>query len=165
MNDIYNDRIQTYLAKEEFIKFSITKTEIESDLTGRYFALLDFLVQDDFYALKFRSKLAINFFEYTEEELIFNENLKRFAQKLVLNYPELFFFLEKKIGSIKLLTILVCGSGETAGENVSVDKKIFDHYLKSQLQGIVKMGIKTALPPEETEKMIEDVYSYFGIKR
>ena len=157
------EKLKNYLDKQEYIKFLVTKEELMSDNTQRYFDLLQYLGANLAYARKFSGKFAFYFEGYAEEEIWQDPLVIGFVKKLNASFTYLFYLAEKEGGTLKLLTILECATGKRDGENFSMDKEHFSEYLKEQIQGMVKMAQKTGISPENAQSMIQQVYDYLGI--
>jgi len=158
-----DEKFMSYLKNEEYIKFLITKDELANKKTQRYFDLLQYVGENPEFAKKFCGKFAFYFDGYTEQELWQEPLIRNFVQQLNARFPYMFYLAEKQAGTLKLLTILECSTGESNGENLSMDKEHFAKYLKEQMLGIVKMGQKTGISSENAQSIMQQVYDYFGI--
>ena len=158
-----DEKFISYLENEEYIKFLITKEELTTKKTQRYFDLLQYVGENIEFAKKFCGKFAFYFDGYTEQEIWQDPLIKNFVQQLNARFPYMFYLAEKQTGTLKLLTILECSTGESNGENLSMDKEHFAKYLKEQMLGIVKMAQRTGLSPENAQSIMQQVYDYFGI--
>lgn len=163
--DLEKYRMQTeaYLNKEDYINAKITREEIEAGATERYFALFAILGEKAEYAEKFCERMAIHFEGYDEAALWQEKPVKDLVEKITEAFPYLFYFLDKDMGSIKVLTIIECGTGECDGDNCVMDKAKFDAFLKRQLKGILQLGMELELSPEQAELVMDHVYDYFGM--
>ncbi|MEG0797402.1 MAG: hypothetical protein RSC56_04775 [Acidaminococcaceae bacterium] len=159
----YQAAITTYLEKETYINLKITREEVTSEATARYFALLECLGRSASYVEKFRERLVIHFSDYTEEELFTDTEIKKLINRFNAEFPYLFFFLDKSMGTIKLFTIVECGTGTSDGEHFALDKAKFNAYVQYQCKGIIKLAQYYKLEPELAETVIQNVYNYFGL--
>jgi len=157
------EQIECYLQQHDYITLGVTKAELNQDGGDRYFDLLSCVGSELVYSKKFCGKLFLTFKDFSEAELWRNEEARTFAQKLAGTFPYLFFLAEKEQGTLKLLTILVCASGEAQKEDLALDKEKFHAFLQKQLQGIVKMSQKVGFTPEMAQSLIDEVYAYFGL--
>jgi len=158
----YRDRIEKYLAQEQYINIVIQKEELECEDIERYLALLSILGEKKEYVEKFADKMSICF-EGHESGPFTSENLIKLARRFCDTCPYLFYFLDKETATIKDFTIACCGTGSIEGDNHAVDKKIFETFLKYQLQGMVALAAKHNLSPDKLEGEVKQVYDYFGL--
>lgn len=163
--DLEKYRMQTeaYLNKEDYINVKISREEVEAGATERYFALFAILGEKAEYADKFCEQMAIHFEGYDEAALWQEKAVRELAKKITAAFPYLFYFLDKEMGSIKVLTILECGTGECDGDNCAIDQTKFDAFLKRQLKGILQLGMKLNISPAKAELVMNHVYDYFGM--
>lgn len=155
--------IEQYLQTQSYIKFRITRDELSSGKTQRYFDLLSYVGQHPDYARKFCGKFTFAFPEYASAELWREAPIRQFVHRLNAVFPFLFFLAEKEQETLKLLTLLECATGEAQGENFALDQKRFAAYLKAQLTGLIHMAQWTELPPDRAQLMIKEIYTYFGL--
>lgn len=156
--------LQNYLDKQEYIRFQVKQAELEaSGGTDRYFALLAYLGIHPKYARKFCGRLFLTFHEDCGKFLWENEKARDFIRKLAETFPFLLYLAEKEGETPKLLAILTCADTKLSGDNLSMDKKRFEAFLKQQLKGLLLMCEKTGLSPENAQSLIESIYEYFGL--
>ena len=158
----YRERIEKYLAQENYINIVVKKDEWENEEVEHYLALLAILGEQKEYAVKFAGKVSISFEAY-EPGALASDNLSGIAKRFCDTCPYLFYFLDKGTATIKDFTIAYCGTGKIDGDNHAVDKTIFEAFLKNQLQGMVLLAAKHNLPPDELEEAVKQVYDYFGL--
>jgi len=152
-----------YLNTQEYIKFLITKDELTTGNTERYFELLRYVGENIDFARKFCGKFVLYFDDYPEQEIWQEPLIKTFIRELNAKFPYMLYLAEKEAGTLKLLTILECTNGEISGENIAIDKEHFAKYIKEQMIGIVKMSERVGFSPENAQSIMQQVYDYFGI--
>jgi hypothetical protein len=158
-----DEKLVDYLNTQEYIKFLITREELTTGKTKRYFDLLHYVGENSEFAKKFCGKFTLYFADYTEQEIWQEPLIKAFVKELNASFPYIFYLAEKEMGTLKLLTILECANGKSSGENLSMDKIRFEQYLKEQLVGVIKMSQKAGLSPENAQSIVQQIYEYFGI--
>ena len=160
--EAYRERIEKYLAQEQYINIVVKEEELESEDIERYLALLSILGEKKEYAEKFAGKMSISFEGY-ESGCFISKKLINIAKRFCDTCPYLFYFLDKETATIKDFTIVYCGTGTIDGDNHAVDKTIFEAFLKRQLQGMVVLAARHNLHPDKLEEEVSQVYDYFGL--
>jgi len=158
-----DEKFAGYLNTQEYIKFLITKDELITGNTGRYFELLRYVGENIEFAKKFCGKFTLYFDNYSEQEIWQEPLIKAFIRELNAKFPYMLYLAEKEAGTLKLLTILECANGEISGENIAIDKGHFAKYIKEQMIGIIKMSERVGFSPENAQSIVQQVYDYFGI--
>ncbi|MGL5206650.1 MAG: hypothetical protein ACRC8T_03970 [Acidaminococcaceae bacterium] len=158
----YREHVEEYLEKAEYINVFIKKEESESLAIERYLALLLFLGEKREYVEKFAGRMNISFEGY-DSGAVAEEKIVRIVKNFCDSFPYLFYFLDKETATIKDFTIAYCGTGSIEGDNHSMDKAIFEAFLKRQLQGMVILAAKHDLAPDRLEEEVCRVYDYFGL--
>ena len=158
------ETIKAYLDKQPFIRLEVHQEELEDAGKGaRYGALLDYLGRHPEYAAKFCSKLSLSFAPDCGDNVWKNEKAAAFVQRL-LQFPWLFFFAEKEGETLKLLVALGCQKGKDRGDQLALDKEVFQAVLQKQMQGMVRMSQKAGFSAENIESLMLCVFEYFGIE-
>jgi len=155
--------IEQYLNTQPYIRFSISKEELESKNIQRYFALLTYVGQHPTYAKKFCGKFLLSFRNFTQAELFHSCVVRKFVRELNSSFPFLFFLAEKEGETLKLLTILECSTGENKEENFALDQRRFATYLKAQTVGLIKMADLAGFTSAQAQLIIKQVQAYFGL--
>lgn len=157
------EQVENYLNNHEYITLGVSETELSQDGGARYFDLLKIIGQEPDYSKKFCGKLLLAFKDISDQEVWKHRLAREFVEKLAKEFSYLFFLAEKEQGTLKLITILACASGEAAREDLALDKDKFNTLLQEQLKGIVQMSQKAGFTPEMAQSLIDEVYAYFGI--
>lgn len=156
--------VKRYLDGQEYIRFQVKQAELEDRQgTERYFALLTYVGMHPVYARKFCSRFFLSFHEDCGKAIWANEKARDFVRRLAETFPYLLYLAEKEGETLKLLAILACANTDLEGDNLSMDKKRFETFLKQQLRGLLFLCEKTGLSPENAQSLIEGIYEYFGL--
>lgn len=91
-----------------------------------------------------------------------NEAAAAFVKRLTA-YPYLFFLAEKEGETLKFLTALSCRKGGLVGDNLSLDKDLFNELLQKQMKGILVMSQAAHFSPENAKSIMDSVFTYFGM--
>lgn len=94
--------------------------------------------------------------------LMGNEAAAAFVKRLTA-YPYLFFLAEKEGETLKFLTALSCRKGGLVGDNLSLDKDLFNELLQKQMKGILVMSQAAHFSPENAKSIMDSVFTYFGM--
>lgn len=158
------EMLKQYLDGQDYIRLQVRQAELAAPQgTDRYFALLAYIGVHPEYARKFCGRLLLTFHEDCGSYLWENEKAREFVRKLAREFPFLLYLAEKEGETLKLLAILACADTTLEGDNLSMDKKRFEAFLKQQLKGLLLMCEKTGLSPENAQSLIEGIYAYFGL--
>ncbi len=156
--------IKKILDTNRQLVFQLRQEDLDNaEKTAAYFALLAYVGTHPAYGKKFCGHWKLSFATDCGDSLWENTKAVQFIRDLGAQFPFLFYLAEKEGETLKLLVMLFCKSDKVEGDNLSLDRDIFNRFLKEQLKGILFMSEKAGLSPENAKAQMQSVYEYFGL--
>lgn len=156
--------IKKILDSHEQLVFQIQQNDLHNaEKTAAYASLLAYVGMHPAYGKKFCGCWTLSFTPDCGTALWENTKAVQFVRNLGTQFPFLFYLAEKEGETLKLLVMLFCKSDKVEGDNLSLDRDIFNRFLKEQLKGILLMSEKVGLSPENAQVQMQSVYEYFGL--